>query len=277
MYEFIAIDIDDTLLNSKLKIPNQNKIAIEEAVKKGVKVTLATGRMFCSALLYAKELDLSLPLITYHGALIKDADKKKTIYHQPVPLEISKQIAKYCQNNDLHLNVYIDDTLYVMEENEHTDYYVKIAQVPCRAVGDLVKFITRPPTKLTVVVHDQKAADDAAKEFDDMFGDYVEVTQSKKRFIEVINSKVSKGNAIKIIKDKYGISRGKTLAIGDSLNDISMLEYCNMGICVSNSRLEVKNKADAEVLSNDEAGVGEAIYRYVLGRDFLGGSYYATK
>lgn len=276
-YEFVAIDLDDTLLDSSLKIPQLNKDAIKKAVDKGVLVTFATGRMFCSALSYARELELDLPLIAYHGALIKKTGGEEVLHHQPISMDIAREIASYCQKRDLHLNAYIDDTLYVAKENELTDYYIQIAGVPCQAVGDLVAFIEKAPTKLTVVVHDGEKADEVAEELDRDFGDEVEVTQSKKRFIEIINLDVSKGKAIEIVTGEYKVAREKTVGIGDSLNDLPMLRYCGLGICVANARPEVKEIADLEVESNDEAGVAKAIYRYVLSEDSLGGEKYGIR
>lgn len=277
MYEFIAIDIDDTLLNKDLKIPEKNKQAIQEAVKEGVFVTLATGRMFCSAVSYAKELELSLPLIAYHGALIKNSTDEETLYHKPVLVEIAREISRYCKKNDFHLNVYIDDTLYVAKENELTDYYIRIANVPCRAVGDLADFITDAPTKLTVVVHDASMADFVTEDLNKEFGSDVIVTQSKKRFIEIVHPQVNKGKAIDILTKRFGKELKRTMAIGDSLNDIPMLSQVGLGVCVDNARPQVKEIADVEVTSNDNAGVAQAIYKYVLGKDILGGEPNAAR
>ncbi len=268
MYDFVAIDIDDTLLDDELRIPAENKKAIHEAVNNGVMVTLATGRMFCSALRYARELELSLPLIVYHGALIKEAEDNKILYHNPIPADIAREIAGYCQENDLQLNVYIDDVLYVAKENELTDYYITIANVPCEAVGDLVKFITVSPTKLTVVVHDGERADQVTEELKDRFANEVTVTQSKQRFIEMINLDVDKGKAIEILTAKFDKKLENTMAIGDSFNDIPMLEKAGLGVCVENARPQVKNIADVEVAANNKAGVARAIEKYVLGKDF---------
>ena len=275
-YEFVAIDIDDTLLNKNLEIPEQNKTAIKKAVESGVMVTLATGRMFCSAVSYAKELGLDLPLIAYHGALIKNTKDDEVLYHNPVPEETAREIAGFCQENDLQLNVYIDDMLYVAKENELTDYYIKIANVPCRAVGDLVKFIKKPPTKLTVVAHDGDTADSVTEELKARFEGKVIITQSKKRFVEIINTEVDKGKAIEILTRKFGKELDKTMAIGDSLNDIPMLLKAGLGVCVKNARPQAKEACNVEVASNDDAGVGEAIYRYVLGES-IGGEPNASR
>ncbi len=64
----VAIDLDDTLLDSGLQISPRCFAAIKAVREKGVLVTLATGRMFRSALPYARQLNMDIPLITYQGA-----------------------------------------------------------------------------------------------------------------------------------------------------------------------------------------------------------------
>lgn len=46
MVKLIAIDLDDTLLNTKKDITNENKAAIKKALEKGIKIVIASGRLF---------------------------------------------------------------------------------------------------------------------------------------------------------------------------------------------------------------------------------------
>jgi len=61
----IAVDLDDSLLGDDLKISEANKKAIFEASNEGIIVTIATGRMYKSALPYIEQLKLDVPVITY--------------------------------------------------------------------------------------------------------------------------------------------------------------------------------------------------------------------
>ena len=69
--KMFVTDLDGTLLNKEHRISAENKKAVQEAVAAGVVVTIATGRMYESALPYAKELEVDVPIITYNGALIR--------------------------------------------------------------------------------------------------------------------------------------------------------------------------------------------------------------
>ena len=97
-YKLLALDLDETLLNQEHRISSRNIEAIRAVVNKGIMVTIATGRMYLSALPYARELGIDLPLITYHGALIKQAGSGQILKHSPVPFEKALEILRREKN-----------------------------------------------------------------------------------------------------------------------------------------------------------------------------------
>ena len=78
-----ASDLDGTLLNERCMISQRTKEAIRRLKEKGIIFTFATGRMYRSALHFALELEMDVPLITYEGALVKTSATKQVIYHRP--------------------------------------------------------------------------------------------------------------------------------------------------------------------------------------------------
>src|SRR5690554_6778583 len=76
----VAIDLDDTLLRPDKTISSRVKRSLREVQAQGCVVTLATGRMYKSAKLYADELELDVPLITYQGALVKTSRTEEILW-----------------------------------------------------------------------------------------------------------------------------------------------------------------------------------------------------
>jgi HAD superfamily hydrolase (TIGR01484 family) len=62
-YKLIAIDIDGTLITSRYSISPRTLRALREAMRAGIKVTIATGRFYMSSLRLAKKLPINAPLI----------------------------------------------------------------------------------------------------------------------------------------------------------------------------------------------------------------------
>jgi HAD superfamily hydrolase (TIGR01484 family) len=75
-YKLIAIDLDGTVINQEGKVIPSARAAVQNAIAAGIKVTLATGRMYRPSNRFAQELGLSDPLICYQGALIREPDDK---------------------------------------------------------------------------------------------------------------------------------------------------------------------------------------------------------
>jgi HAD superfamily hydrolase (TIGR01484 family) len=71
-YKLIAADLDGTLIGKDAIILPKVKDAVRQAMEKGVRFTIATGRAFGSVLPFAEELGVNAPLICYQGGLIKD-------------------------------------------------------------------------------------------------------------------------------------------------------------------------------------------------------------
>lgn len=83
--KMIAMDLDGTLLDEEKNIAPEDAAAVKDAVAAGYYVTLATGRMYRSALPYAQELRLTHPLVVYNGALIRDPEPERTWASGPCP------------------------------------------------------------------------------------------------------------------------------------------------------------------------------------------------
>ncbi len=261
--ELIAIDVDDTLITDELVITPSCQEAITSARAQGVRVILATGRMLSSALPYALQLGLTEPLICYNGALIQSPTEQDPVFHHPVPLELAQDIVAIGERAGLHVNIYLDDRMYIKEFNEYTRFYVSVGGIDAYPVGELLVFMDRPPTKVLYVSEPEIVAkwQDELKE---RYQGQVEVYISKPQYLEFTAPGISKGSAVKELAQMYGLGREQVMTIGDSFNDIPMLEYAGLGVAVANAPPEVQAKADYVTLSNEEDGVAEAIRRFVL-------------
>ncbi|MCK8817205.1 Cof-type HAD-IIB family hydrolase [Natroniella sulfidigena] len=264
-YKLVAIDLDDTLLADDLEISKRTVEAIEEAQKQGVRVVIATGRMHSSALPYAKLLGLENELITYNGALVKQLVDNQTLYHEPVSAELARQIAKVAQEYDLHINFYLDDLLYVNKAGAEADYYEEVAGIkPILITEDLVDFVDQPSTKILIIENDKAKLKEAFAELTAKFSDSLTITTSKANFIEIMSQEVYKGNTLANLATELGIEAEEVMAIGDSYNDLEMIEYAGLGVAVGNAKEEIKEEADYITGANDEEGVAQVIEKFIL-------------
>ncbi|RYD07144.1 hypothetical protein N752_00750 [Desulforamulus aquiferis] len=128
-YRMLAIDLDDTLLNSKLQISPLSREYIDRAREAGVHVTLATGRMFRSASL-CQGIGIGPALDYLSGALVKETISEEVLLHRPVPLDLAREAIKWIKELKLHINVYVEDNLYVERVTPEAERYYQISGVP---------------------------------------------------------------------------------------------------------------------------------------------------
>lgn len=265
MYKLLAIDIDDTLITDELTVTEATKSALAAAIDAGVIVTIATGRMYASAESIAKQLELDVPLITYQGALVKHLNEGTVLYERNVPADAAKFVIDYANEHDLLVQAYIDDELYVSKDNEQAKNYAKLCKVPYIYDPQLRNVATKPSAKL-LFIDDPDKLDRLAVTFRSHLGDEVHMTKSKPTYFEVTHREATKGHAIKHLASRFGIERSQIIAIGDSWNDLDMIEYAGLGVAMENGVDELKQIADYITLSNNEDGVKHVIEKFILKR-----------
>lgn len=266
MYRLVAIDVDDTLLNDEVQVTDATRQALTEAVKAGVTVTLATGRMFASARKIADKIGLNVPIITYQGSLIKTPFDGKVLYERSVPADAAREIHDYCRRNGLHLQLYIRDELYTTEDNAKVQGYSKLSGVPYIVESDFEKLIGEPSTKL-LAIDDPALLDRAAEELRQIVGDRVHITKSKPHYLEFMHKEGTKGHALRYLAGHVGCAIEETIAIGDSWNDHEMIEAAGLGVAMGNAVQQLKDIADYVTLSNNEDGVKHVIDKFILQAD----------
>lgn len=259
----VALDLDDTLLSKSLTVSPRTRKAISRAMAKGVTVTVATGRMYRSALPYAQQLKLNVPLITYNGGLIRACQSGETIYHQPIDQGIAHQVLALFKEKGWYIQSYVDDVLYIADRNERAKYYETISGIDAVALGDDFYTMTGTPTKMLVLAKDNQMPE-IAETLRGMYGDRLYLCQSKPTYLEITHPKVNKGQALDFLANRMGITSDQVMAVGDSYNDLDMIKYAGLGVAMANAADGVKAAAHAITGHHDADGVAEAIETYVL-------------
>lgn len=271
-YKMLVLDMDYTLLNKDKIVSERNKIALSEARKQGVIIVVATGRLYTSAKYYSKLLGMETPIIASNGAIIRERHTNKTLFESLLPDKAILKMIELCKSKDMYCHLYTKDTIFTEKiiniSYRYTQWNnslkeedrIKIKIVD--SLDDLV--IIEKGNILKAVVIDENR-DNIKYVRDSIYSTgLVEVTQSLRDNVEVMNVGVSKGNAVKFLAKKYDVDRENIIAIGDNENDISMIQYAGLGIAMGNASDSVKNKADYVTADYQNDGVGVAVEKFIL-------------
>lgn len=263
--KLVAIDLDDTLLNKDLKISPRCIEAIKEVRAKGIRVTLATGRMYCSALSYARQIEVDIPLITYQGAFVKCSLFGNILYYKPLSRQIAQEVLELLKDKRVHYHTYFEDHLYMEALSSEGRAYSELAGVEPIIVNSLIESLQdKEAIKIMAIIKNEPQIIKVEQALKNTYGTSLNITRSKPNFLEIMNGKANKAAALQVIARHYNIDRAEVLAIGDSYNDLEMIEWAGIGVAMGNARKPVKDIADFVTLTNEEEGVAEALYKYVL-------------
>ncbi len=265
-YKLLTLDLDGTALSADLSVHPEVARAIAAAQAQGVRVTLATGRMFQSTLPYAHELNIRDPLICYQGALVRDPISGEVYQHVATPSAPAAEAVGMLLEQDLFTIAYIDERLCVAERRPELDLYLTWHPEGVEVVvePDLAALVAeQAPTKLLFVA-DPPVVEREMARLAAHFAGRLSAVRSHAIFGELTALGISKGAALEALAARLGISREQVVAIGDHENDLPMIEWAGLGLAMGNAIPLVQAAADAIVPPVDEAGVAFAIDRYIL-------------
>ncbi len=262
--KLVATDIDGTILKYNGEINHEVLDCIRTLDEKGVKVVLVTGRMHKSAKKIADELGIHNPIVSYQGALVRDNTlQENIIYERYIPNDKAISIIDWCKKSDVHINLYINDDLYVEKENEFTRKYAGHQHIPFNVVSfDEIKI--DKVNKILLI--DYNDADKITYLTNKLQEDYPElfIVKSTDFFCEVCHREATKGDGVKCLEDFYGITKDEVLTIGDHNNDIELIKAGGIGVAMGNATDELKAVADFVTDTVENNGFVKAIEKFVL-------------
>jgi Cof subfamily protein (haloacid dehalogenase superfamily) len=254
----VACDLDRTLFWSDGVLRPRTIAAIGAVRARGIPFVIVTGRMFRSALPYARAAGIEEPLVCYQGAAVVDPGSGAFLRHEPIPLELAREAIAAVEAEGFGLNVYVDDDLYVSRITDNARAYADFQSIPITEVGDLLGWLERPPTKL-VAVDDPDALDRLRAVLEPGFGERLFIAKSLPYFLELASPSVSKGSGLAFVAEHLGFATEATIAFGDGENDLELLETAGYAIAVANANEGLKALADWVCPSAEEEGVAQVL------------------
>ena len=263
--KMLATDLDGTLLPTGSRVPEENIAAVQRAVKAGVVVTIATGRMFRAALPVAEAIGASVPIITYNGALIKSVDGHVYAAHY-LPEDVVRAALDFCRARGWYVQLYADDVLYFAEHTAESAGYEAEQQIKGETVGwDGLYAHTAHVAKLLSISSGAEETDVRIKELGAHLAGRADVVRSNPKYAEIVSHGVSKAAALTQLAGLLHIPMENVMAIGDSNNDLPMLRAAGHSVAMGNALPEVKEACEFLTGDCEKGGFAEAVEKFVLG------------
>lgn len=272
----IAVDIDGTLLDSRWQLPDANHRAISRAIARGIRVVLATGRRFDFARPVLDLLPVVPTIIVSGGAVTKTRDGL-TLARRTLAREAALQILDATRAFRSDMGVVFDrsgprQVMYeriAWDDPRHQGYFERNRDA-LGEVAPLEACLTEDPIQVMAASGVARirglAATLLALPTPHVFE--IALTEYPARDLSILDvtaAGVSKGSALADLARSNGLDAADVMAVGDNLNDRTMLEFAGVAVVMGNASAELKAFGWEETASNDEAGVAEAIERHIVG------------
>lgn len=285
MIKLIASDMDGTLLNDEMKISAGNVAAIKKAQSMGVEFLVATGREIKEAKPLVEEQGLSTGFISLNGAKVFDTDGKQVV-DIPIKRETALNLMHQLKDDGFYFEIVTSNGVYsdnrtnrisnianlLVDLNPDTTYKIAVALASARLelmninyTDNYFKLFDDPKFEMMkVIVFSPQGQKGFAGIRDRLAGSKeLIITSSSENNIEINNFEAQKGIAL----EKYAASRGikmeEVMAIGDNLNDESMIRMAGVGVAMGNAVEQILAIADYVTDVNTKDGVGKAILHYL--------------
>jgi Cof subfamily protein (haloacid dehalogenase superfamily) len=266
----IAIDIDGTLLTTKVQLSEENRAALQRAHAAGIEIVLVTGRRHSFALPIAQSLGFDLWLISSNGAVTRSIAGE--LFHQDfLPFQTALKLCHLLREYHEYMVLTFDredrgaivcenhDRLYGviqrwMEKNKRFIEYV--SPIEKALVTDPIQAMVCGPIALATRMVEQLEGCDFRQEFTLLRTQY---DYRDLCIVDLLNAGCSKGHALERWANYRGIDRSQVMAIGDNYNDVEMLRFAGHPVIMQNASQDLKQNGWTITLHCDEHGVAAAI------------------
>ncbi len=268
-YGLIALDIDGTIRSDEHPLSERTRLAVARVMDAGAAVTVATGRVFRSALPAVTELGLRWPVVSFQGAHIADPSTGEVLWHRPLTPAMARTALDALANWSVEIVAYHEDRVYAAEITPWARRYEERTGAHVTVVDDLSQIADMAPTRLLAVGTDDEVelleAHLKARFDSDLY-----VTRSLPHFCEVLHPEGGKDKGLAWLCDRLGVSPNETVAFGNGYNDVPMLEWAGLGVAVAGAVPEALRAADMMAPPLEEDGAAhvleDLLQRGLIGR-----------
>lgn len=274
----VALDMDGTLFNNKLEITPKTQETIRAAVAAGVHIVISTGRPYIGLPVDSlTELGIRYA-ITANGSAIYRLPEKECIFSNCMRSETVAPIIRYLQTKDIQYDAFIGGNRYSEEHGQNiidrltqmpaaTRSYIKTSGILTDNLADFILERELEIQKMTLNFY--PLSDGSYKDRSEVWkylktNPQVTVLSGGYQNVEFTKAGTTKAMGLRFLADMFHITIKETMAVGDSQNDMDILQAAGIGIAMENAADEVKKIADFVTRSNLKDGVAYAIEKFVL-------------
>ncbi len=234
-YAVLVADIDGTLVPENKVVPPGVVAAVKAVQARGVRVCLATGRMWEAAREFVNAIGADPPVILYNGAQVFDFRTGRMLWSRRLPRNTARQIVGLLrQFPAMTPQLYINNKVYVERMTPFVELYARRDHLTVHVAPNFEDLLAENPVKM-LIVGDPPDLAALSRGVAALPGPAINQVFSQRDYLEILPPDTSKGVALPVLAEAAGVSLDRVVAVGDNLNDLTMVEAAGFGIAVEGS------------------------------------------
>ncbi|NHC15263.1 HAD family hydrolase [Motilibacter deserti] len=252
----VALDLDGTVVSPDEEISPAVAAAVRRVVDAGVPVVLSTGRSVHATRPVAAALGLPAGwLVCSNGAVTATIDPPVVV--DTVTFDAAPAVRL--------LREHLPDALVAVEELG-VGYRVSAPFPPGELAGEQVLMdiddLVRDPVTRVVLRSPEKEPDEFLEVVGRLGLHDVSYAVGYTAWLDLAPEGVTKAYALDPVRERLGVARDRTLAIGDGRNDLEMLQWAACGVAMGHAPAEVQDAADLVTGVFADDGVAQTLERW---------------
>lgn len=270
-YRLLAVDVDGTLLDSRGRLPAENRSALHRAHQAGLKICICTGRSLTETRGVIAEVGLDLDWGVFaFGAIVSDIATGRTLAARPMLPDVARRLVEYFQQAGYPVLMLYDAAAggpdyRVLPGRLNVEAYHRWAEVTPAALEWLPQGADPGrPLRVGVIVHPEavqtvREGVQAAFDLEEVKCNSIFAPNYGLHVVECFDGQVNKWFGIRQLTGPAGIEDAQVVAIGDDINDLEMIREAGLGAAMGNAIPPIREVARRIVATNDQAGVAQLI------------------
>lgn len=275
MQQYIFVDIDGTLLDHEHGIPKSAVDAISTARRNGHKVFICTGRArsdispFVESIGFDGYICASGAHVEVDGSLLLEAhlDTETVVNYmqlldqKKIDYVLESRQGLYCSQGAY---AFLNGLYQSFDENHPSDEAAMTRTHHLSLIGDYA-----PEICMINKISMFSQIKNLLKEVEASCPEGLRVLIYDKSLFGYHNGEIqldhiNKASGIQVILNHFGADQKDTMGLGDSLNDVEMIDFCHIGVAMGDAVDYLKEAADFVTLKVMEDGIHRAFTHYNL-------------
>lgn len=263
---WVVLDLDGTILRNNGEMSAVTRQVLHGLGERGVKLTLASGRLPLGMGQVIRQLGIDMPYIASNGACVLEPTGR-IWFTNPIPLPLAREALAVLEEENLtNIWVNVPTGYFISRSNQRLSQQAADAGTlrrlrVSRVLETLSTELPEEPLKISVI-EKPEVIEQVYRRLQSRLGGSLAVSISSETSIDLNAQGVTKARALEQLSERLKIPLSEVIAAGNAGNDLEMIRMAGIGIAVANAPLWVQDAADVVVASNEEDGVAHFLRQH---------------